>query len=134
MIKVSAKQREMLDLAVEAAFVREVARHLREEHASRCEGIGGEELTRRVEIGIARARGHGLTWDASITAFVAIMFEVAPTFDEQPAIRRVLSDRRLSADRRIDALWDRTSEEDWDEAEAHAGRAESFWSGAGEGA
>jgi hypothetical protein len=134
MIKVGVKQREMLDRAVEAAFVREIARHLRAEHPARCEGLGDEELARRAEIGIARARAHGLTWDASITAFVAIMFEVAPTFDEQPAIRRVLSDRRVSANRRIDALWDRTSEEDWDEAEAHAGRAESFWSSAGEGA
>jgi len=91
--------------------------------------ISDEELLRRVSLGIARAESHGLTWDASITAFVAMMFEVAPTFDEQPAIARVLKDESLPADQRIDALWERTTDEDWDEAEARAPFAEAFWSG-----
>jgi hypothetical protein len=134
MLKIGTRQRELLDHAVEAAFVREVARHLREEHPEACAGLPDAELTRRAGVGIARARSHDLTWEASITAFVAIMFEVAPTFDEQPAIRRVLGDRRVSPDLRIDALWDRTTDEDWDEAERHAARAEAFWTSAGDGA
>jgi hypothetical protein len=133
MLKVSAKQREMLNQAIEEAFVREVCRHLRAEHAPRCEGLDDAELSRRARVGIARARIHDLEWDTSITAFVAIMFEVAPTFDEQPAIRRVLGDRRVSPSQRIDALWDRTTEEDWDEAERYGERAEAFWSSAGAG-
>jgi hypothetical protein len=57
------------------------------------------------------------------------MFEVAPTFDEQPAIARVLEDESLPPDRRMEALWDRTTDEDWEEAEARAPFAEDFWNG-----
>jgi hypothetical protein len=133
MLKIGTRQRELLDHAVEAAFVRDLARHLREEHPEPCAGLSDAEIARRAAIGIARARSHELAWESSITAFVAIMFEVAPTFDEQPAIRRVLGDRRVSPDDRIDALWDRTTEEDWDEAERGAARAEGFWTSAGDG-
>jgi hypothetical protein len=106
-----------------------VARYIRAEHPDAVRAISDEELLRRVSLGIARAESHGLTWDSSITAFVAMMFEVAPTFDEQPSISRVLKDESIPADRRLEALWERTSDEDWDEAEARASSAEAFWNG-----
>lgn len=128
MIKISRDQVADLERAVFAEEVRDMARYMRLEHAEAVAEIDDAELLRRVEKGIARAQSYGMEWDSTITAFVAIMFEVAPTFDEQPAIQRVLSDGRIPADTRIDALWDRTSDEDWDEAEAMADQAEAFWS------
>ena len=130
MMKIGARQMEALDRAMDAAYAREMVRYLRAEHAEAVKGVADAELLRRVQIAIDRAKAYGMTWDATITGFVAIMFEVAPTFDEQPAIRRVLHDERLPADVRIDALWDRTTDEDWDEAERLAEGAEAFWSGA----
>lgn len=131
MLKISKLQMAKLDSEVDAAYARDVARYMRAEHEEATAGLSDAELLRRVEIGIERAKGYGMTWDATITGFVAIMFEVAPTFDEQPAIRDVLLDGRIPADVRIDALWDRTTEEDWDEAEQRAADAESFWARAG---
>jgi hypothetical protein len=79
-------------------------------------------------VAIARAVRYDLTWDTSITAFVAIMFAVAPNFDEQPAIRAVMNDERVPPNLRIDALWDRTTDDDWEEAALYAAQAEDgFW-------
>lgn len=129
MLTIGKQQLQDLKKSVEGAYARDVARYIRAEHPEAVQALSDEELLRRVSLGIARAGSHGLTWDSSITAFVAIMFEVAPTFDEQPAIARVLKDDSLPADERIDALWERTTDEDWDEAEAHAPFAETFWNG-----
>lgn len=77
-----------------------------------------EELRRqRIARGVARARRYGLTAEASIAAFVSIMFEVAPSFDEQPAIHALLTDSRIPPSFRISAAVHRASREDWEEAE-----------------
>lgn len=133
MLTIGKQQLEALKGSVQRAYARDVARYIRAEHPDAVQAISDEELLRRVSLGIARAESHGLTWDSSITAFVAMMFEVAPTFDEQPAISRVLKDESIPADRRIEALWERTTDEDWDEAEARAPLAEAFWNGVNAG-
>lgn len=134
MLKIGKQQMDTIDREVDRVFARDVARHMRAEHAELVGGLPDAELLRRVEIGIGRAQAYGMTWDETITAFVVIMFEIAPTFDEQPGIRRVLVDDKVAPDARIDALWDRTTEEDWEEAEQLAARAEAFWAEAGGGA
>ncbi len=133
MLRIGKGQIEALDRAVDEAYARDLARYVREEHAEAVADLPDEELFRRVTIGIDRAERHGLTWDSAVSAFVAIMFEVSPTFDEVPAIAAVLADERVAPDMRLDALWDRTSDEDWDEAERRAAHAESFWKSAGQG-
>jgi hypothetical protein len=129
MLTIGQQQLDALKESMDRVYARDVAQFIRAEHPEAVQALSDEELLRRVTLGIERAGSHGLTWDASITAFVAIMFEVAPTFDEQPAIARVLKDESIPADERIDALWDRTTDEDWDEAEARARFAEAFWNG-----
>jgi hypothetical protein len=127
MLKITKQQIASLDDEIAGAFARDLVRYLRAEHADAVRALDDAELLRRVHVGVARAEAYGMTWDATITAFVAMMFEIAPTFDEQPGIARVLHDERVPPDTRVDALWDRTTEEDWDEAERYAARAESFW-------
>jgi hypothetical protein len=129
MLTLGKPQIDAIKESVERAYARDVARYMRAEHSESVAALADDELLRRVRLGIARAESHGLTWDSSITAFVAIMFEVAPTFDEQPAIARVLKDESLAPNKRIEALWELTTDEDWDEAEARAPFAESFWNG-----
>jgi hypothetical protein len=73
-----------------------------------------------VRSGVARGRAHGLTWESSLTKFVALMFVIAPNFDRQPAAAAVLSDASLAPDERVDALIDRLSERDWRQARAAA--------------
>jgi hypothetical protein len=133
MLKLTVPQINALATHAGAAHVRDVARHLRAEHAEVVRALSDAELLRRVGIAVARARAYGMTWDSTITGFVAIMFVIAPTFDEQRGIRRVLHDPRIPPDTRVDALWTRTTAEDWTEAERRAVDAEDFWNRAAPG-
>ena len=135
MLKITTPQIGVLHREIGAVYARDLARYIRVEHGDAVRALSDAELLRRVRIGIARAEGYGMTWDSTITAFVAIMFEIAPTFDEQAAIRRVLHDARIPPDTRVDALWTRTTEENWVEAARRAIDADAFWkSAAGEDA
>lgn len=130
MLKISKQQLDALGQEKRAAYARDLARYLRAEHGDAVRDLSDVELRRRVRIGIARAERYGITWDSTITAFVAIMFEIAPTFDEQAAIRRVLEDARIAPDTRVNALWARTTDLDWEEAQRRSIDAEGFWKNA----
>ncbi len=112
MLTIKRQQRE---LAGELAFVERTIEHFRDYHEETVGLLDDDELRRRVARGIERGRGWGLTWEYSLTVFVAHMFEICPTFDEHPAIRRVLSDALLPPDERIDALLERVKDEEWEE-------------------
>jgi hypothetical protein len=76
-----------------------------------------EKLKAMVETGVARARSHGLTAAEDIAAFVAVMFETSPQFDEQKDIKAVLEDANFEPGERFFQLFDRVSDEAWEEAE-----------------
>ena len=109
---------EVFRKAGEKKFVDELAQTVRENHAEAVEDVSDEELKEYVTVGIARARSHGLTFEDSITAFVRLMFDIAPNFDEQTNIARMLKDERLEPDDRIELVLEAASEEDWAEAES----------------
>ena len=70
-----------------------------------------------VKIGIERAKRHELERFEEIAAFVGVMFEIAPNFDEQEEIKMVLADTNFPASARFASLWERVSEEAWNTAE-----------------
>ena len=78
-----------------------------------------------LEIGIARAKSHGLTGAEDIAAFIAVMFEIAPRFDEQTEIRQVLTDDRFPPNVRLDQLFMLVPDEVW--IEASKKYDDSFW-------
>ena len=94
-----------------------IVRHLRQESPELIEGIPADSLRDMVRNGIARARSHGLRSAEDLAAFVSVMFEIAPNFDEHPAIRRVLRDESIPVDERFDQLFERVSDEEWEEAD-----------------
>lgn len=131
MLKIRPAQIKAFTPAAEAAFERRVAVYLREEHAEEVVTLpaGGDEvaelvvrdlddetLLKMVRAGIARARSYGMTWESTITAFVVLMFAVAPNFDSHPLIRRVLEDTEVKPELRIEQLWEQTTEENWEVA------------------
>ncbi|HLM02671.1 MAG TPA: hypothetical protein VK400_16575 [Pyrinomonadaceae bacterium] len=83
------------------------------------EQLPDEILLGMVRSGIARARNYEMSWESSLTAFVVLMFVIAPNFDQHPNIQRVLKDTTIVPDERIDHLWERTSEEDWEKVAQH---------------
>lgn len=90
--------------------------YLCEEQAESVADIPDEEIRRRVALGIHRARSHGIEQPESITAFISLMFLVAPDFDQQPNIRKVLSDPATPAPQRLKQIFAKTKEADWEEA------------------
>lgn len=126
MLTIRPEQLEVFQPVAEAAFERRVVEYLRGHHAD--EGVilptGGHEvkdiddkiLLKMVRTGIARARSYGMTWESSITAFVVLMFTIAPNFDEHPLIQRVLKNEEIEPDSRFDRLWESITEENWQAA------------------
>lgn len=111
------EQMEAFEPQAEAAFVDRVVMHLREEHAEAVGRLPDDVLQEMINNGLARGRKYGLSWESSLTAFVALMFEIAPNFDEHPRIQQVLRDESVPPDSRIDMLLERISDQDWEEAE-----------------
>ncbi|MET0649847.1 MAG: hypothetical protein ABW208_24825 [Pyrinomonadaceae bacterium] len=128
MLTIRPEQLEAFSPLAEAAFARRVVEYLRENHADEPVTLAAGELPvkdvddatlfRLVRGGIERAGSYGMTWESTITAFVVIMFTVAPNFDEHPLIRRALTDARFEPNERLDAIWDSTTNENWEAARA----------------
>jgi hypothetical protein len=116
MFKLRDAHLEALKPQAEAAFAAEIIEFLKSVSSSSVGGLPPAVLQKRVVQGLSRARRYGFKRTSSLAAFVAIMFDVAPNFDQQPGIRAVLSDRTLPPDLRIDALMGRTAAQDWEDA------------------
>ena len=123
MLRVSPDQRRIVG---EPAFVARVVFHfIRYRHAD-IDHISDRVLRRRIEHGLAVGRTYGLTWEYSLTVFVAHMITINPEWHLQPAIHRALESESLAPDRRIDAIFGQVTDEDWDEA-AERCDAEAYW-------
>jgi hypothetical protein len=90
---------------------------LRALNEDRVAGYDDEKLERMVEIGIERAKSHELTKAEDVAAFVTVMFEIAPQFDEQAEIKAVLSNPSFPPRDRFYQIFETVSEAGWQEAE-----------------
>jgi hypothetical protein len=102
-----------------------VAEAVREANGDRVAEYDDSELARMARIGIDRARSRGLFNAEDIAAFVAIMFEIAPRFDEQPEIDAAFKDARLPPELRFKMLFQMVPDAAW--AEAGKRYDDSFW-------
>lgn len=101
-------------------LVEHIVTHLAEEQPALISDLPDGEVARRVAAGIARAHAHSFVQPESVTAYVTLMFLVAPDFDAHPAIARALRLHGTEAER-MRLLFERTREEDWDQAAAASG-------------
>lgn len=107
----AADDRELAELIFE---------HLCDEQPEAVAELREAEILRRIDAGIERARSHELAGDGAITAFVTLMFLVAPNFDEHPRIRKALADVSQEPEERMRQIFEKTAEADWDEAAAQS--------------
>lgn len=117
-------RKEQMDALQEAAQPRHqddvvdfIVKHLHEESPELLEGIEPDYLREMVRNGVRRAGGHGLKSLGDVTAFVSIMFEIAPNFDEQPDLARVLADTAVPPEEKIDSLFAPELDAAWEEAD-----------------
>lgn len=102
----------------EAAFVEAILREVRKAHPTWRQTDA--MLRDSIQVGIRRARGNGLRSDKHLAEFVLIMCEVAPNFDQQPDIRRMLDDSRFTIEQRWENLFDDAFDSAWAEADQPA--------------
>ncbi len=118
MLVIRQEQTDTLIMGSDDEFVEFLVEHVKEEHPDLSDNYDDNALREMVKHGIKRAKSHQLSTAEDLTAFVSIMFEIAPNFDEQPQIKAVLDDEQFPPESRIERLWtDIVSEEAWEEAE-----------------
>ena len=100
--------------------------HLRNHHAKAVQYLERGALEERVQIGLARAKRYKLISVADLAGFVALMFELAPNFDEHPSFKQALSQAEIPADARMRYLSKMITQRDWREAQDRFDR--TFWS------
>lgn len=125
MLIIREEQIQHFIAADEDQLVEVITRAVQQANEERVAGYDDEKLKKMVKIGIERAKGHKLTRGQDIAAFVAVMFEVAPKFDEQEEIKLVLNDTNFPPEERFYQLFSRVSEEAWREAETLY--EDTFW-------
>jgi pSer/pThr/pTyr-binding forkhead associated (FHA) protein len=114
------EQLAVLERAAIKDFILRMESFIRDNHPEAVEGMKEETVRRRLVFGMRRAKTYGLTQENAVTAFVTLMFVIAPNFDEQPNINKVLRDDKLSPDERVIALTKETRAEHWDQAQQNA--------------
>ncbi len=111
--------------AIDRDLVKIIYWHLRNYHARSVQHLQKQVLEKRIFFAIMRARRYQLTSVSDLAGFTALMFELAPNFDEHPSFRRVLSDPVLPPEAKMKRLSQVITDREWDEALRMYDRA--FW-------
>jgi hypothetical protein len=118
---VRQQQMAAFQMMAEERFVLQTMEHMREYHPEQVLGLDHGTLRGSIEAAIARARTYGLTWESSITGFVALSFLLGRNFDRYPRIQAVLTDARIPANERLDYLGHSMTPTDWARVAAEGG-------------
>jgi hypothetical protein len=124
MLKIRSEQIRPFEPDAKAAFVNRVMNYLRENHGDALVRLPKGQnsvaelpetiLRNLVENGIARGESYGLTWKSSLISFVVLMFIVAPNFDLDEKVAKVLTDENIPADKRVRVITEQMTDEDWE--------------------
>lgn len=124
-LSIRAEQMTVIEAVAQENFVRRIAAHLLAEYPkavvslpddekSTVDELPEETLHDLIRVGIERARGHELTFESAIAAFVAVMFEVAPNFDTHRLSQVLLNDEEIEPNARLDELLNVLNEKNWE--------------------
>jgi hypothetical protein len=93
-----------------------IVQHLIESNPEELRGIPLTHIRDMVEMGVQRARLHGLVDDSDLFAFVSVMFEIAPNFDEEPTLRAALEAPAQNPKERWESLFGDQFNDAWERA------------------
>jgi hypothetical protein len=123
MLIIRKEQMEVFRQRAERNFIDSVVKQLRSDHTETVHDVPEDKIYKRVEYGLQRGRGYGLTWQNSLSAFVTLMFDIAPDFDRFPEFHKYLTDESVTANERMGILLRETTEVDWENAQGRSGQA-----------
>lgn len=111
--------------AIDRDLIKVLYWHLRNHHPRPVQFIDRHRLEARLKIAVGRARGYGLGTISDLAGYAALMFELAPNFDQHPSFRRVLEDPSVAGDTKMRRLSQVISDHEWNEAAASYDR--DYW-------
>ncbi len=114
--------------AIDRDLVRIIYWHLRNYHSRVVQHVAKSVLERRIYFAVRKARGYSLTSVSDLAGFTALMFELAPNFDEHPSFRKVLGDPGLAPELKMKRLSQVITDREWEEALRLYDR--NFWTAA----
>lgn len=124
-MNIRSEQMTVIQTVAEQNFVRRIAVHLLENYAKTVvllpedkqfavDELPEETLYSMVRTGIERARSYGLSSESSIAGFTAVMFEVAPNFDQHRLSQVLLNDEEIEPNARLDELLAVLTQKNWE--------------------
>jgi hypothetical protein len=125
LLQLRSAQLEECSEAIDRDLVKVIYWHLRNHHAKAVQHLDSTLLKSRVRFAILKARRYGLATISDLAGFSALMFELAPNFDDHPSFRSVLEDPGLPAEAKLRRLSQSITDREWDEALRLYDR--SFW-------
>lgn len=121
-------QMEVFESVAQEDYERRLTGHLLENYAKSVVRLPDQEsavidlpketLDLLVRRSIERARRYDLSFESSISAFSAVMFDVAPNFDEHSVSRICLNDENVEPNDRLDELLKLLTEKQWEKIKA----------------
>lgn len=128
-LSIRNEQMSVIEAVAQEKFVRRIAAHLLKEYSKAVvilpddkkftvDELPEETLYDLVRTGMERARRYGLTFESSIAAFTAVMFEVAPGFDTHQLSQVLLNDEEVEPNARLDELLNVLTEKNWESIRA----------------
>lgn len=116
LLELGRAQLELCSTAIERDLIKVIYWHLRNHHSKVIQHLERGQLEKRIEVAVARGRRYGFQTISDLAGFSALMFELAPNFDEHPSFQRILADRETLPELKLRRLSQQISEKDWREA------------------
>ncbi len=125
LVQLRESQLKLCAEAIDRDLVKVIYWHMRNHHSRPVQFIDRDALEARVQVAIQRARRYGLGTISDLAGYAALMFELAPNFDQHPSFRRVLEDQTVPNETKMRRLSQVISDAEWNEAAASYDR--EYW-------
>jgi hypothetical protein len=119
MLNIRQEQIKAMLMHNEEKFIDLVVKHVQQECPDDIRDIDPVSLREMVTNGLARARSYELEKPQDLTAFVAIMFDISPNFDEQPNIQQALRDKSIPIEQGFNTMIECVPDKAWEEVETN---------------
>ncbi len=111
--------------AIDRDLVKVIYWHLRNHHAKSVQFLERPVLEERIYFSIQKARRYALGTVSDLAGFTALMFELAPNFDDHPSFRVILEDAKIPPEAKMRRLSQVITDREWKEAALNYDR--KFW-------
>jgi hypothetical protein len=125
LLQLKSHQLRLCGEAIDRDLVKVIYWHLRNHHAKSVQFIDKSVLEGRIKFAIRKARAYSLGTVSDLAGFAALMFELAPNFDDHPSFRSVLMDASIPPEIKMRRLSQVITDREWHEAARLFDR--NFW-------